>query len=85
MTAEQTTNLAETLESMFECIANGRNIMTHMERIEALQGEIGSAAPPMLRHYLERRSYTKALDFLKYGEAVEEAPPPGSHHESDFS
>jgi hypothetical protein len=22
-------------------------------------------APPMLRHYIERRSYTKALDFLE--------------------
>ena len=35
-----------------------------LQQIERLQREIAPTAPSMLNHYLERRSYTKALDFL---------------------
>jgi hypothetical protein len=34
-------------------------------------------AAPMLRHYLERRSYQKALDFLNSGRPETEAPQCG--------
>ena len=65
MTTEQATTLKTTLESMFEHIAQKESIIEDLEQIERLQQEIGSTAPSQLRHYLQRRSYTKALDFLK--------------------
>ena len=65
MTTEQATSLKTTLESMFEHITQKESIIEDLEQIERLQQEVGTNAPPQLRHYLERRSYTKALDFLK--------------------
>lgn len=65
MTTEQATTLQTTLESMFEHIAQKESIIEDLEQIELLQQEIGSTVPSQLRHYLQRRSYTKALDFLK--------------------
>ena len=65
MTTEQATTLKTTLESMFEHIAQKESIVEDLEQIERLQEEIGSTVPSQLRHYLQRRSYTKALDFLK--------------------
>lgn len=34
------------------------------ERIEALERTLPATTDPQLRHFLERRSYTKALDLL---------------------
>lgn len=65
MTTEQATSLKTTLESMFQHIAQKESIIEDLEQIERLQQEIGSTVPSQLRHYLQRRSYTKALDFLK--------------------
>ena len=65
MTTEQATILKTTLESMFAHIAQKESIIEDLEQIERLQQEIGSTVPSQLRHYLQRRSYTKALDFLK--------------------
>ena len=65
MTTEQATTLKTTLESMFEHIAQKESIIEDLDQIERLQQEIGSTGPSQLRHYLQRRSYTKALDFLK--------------------
>ena len=65
MTIEQAATLKTTLESMFEHIAQKESIVEDLERIERLEQEIGSVVPSQLRHYLQRRSYTKALDFLR--------------------
>ena len=65
MTAEQATALKATLESMFEHIAQKESIVDDLQQIESLQQEFASTVPSQLRHYLQRRSYTKALDFLK--------------------
>ncbi len=65
MTTEQATTLKTSLESMFAHIAQKESIIEDLEQIERLQQEIGATVPPSLRHYLQRRSYTKALDFLK--------------------
>ena len=35
------------------------------EKIDALQASLSTQADPRLRHYLERRSYDKALEFLE--------------------
>ncbi len=64
MTTEQATSLKVTLESMFDHIAQKESIVDDLEQIERLQQEFGATVPTQLRHYLQRRSYTKALDFL---------------------
>jgi hypothetical protein len=65
MTAQQATTLKETLELMFDHIAKKQDVIEPLQRIEKLHQEIAPTAPPMLDHYLKRRSYAKALDFLK--------------------
>jgi hypothetical protein len=33
-------------------------------RLEAIEARLSPALDPQLRHYLQRRSYTKALEYL---------------------
>ena len=66
MTSEQAKSLKESLESMFEHIERKQGMVEDLQRIEMLQSEIASTAPTMLNHYLQRRSYTKALHFLNH-------------------
>ena len=40
------------------------SIADQLRSIDQLKEELGPEIPPMLLHYLEKRSYTKALDFL---------------------
>ena len=80
MTIEQGTSLKESLESMFDHIAKKQNMVDDLQQIEQLHQEITRTAPPMLNHYLQRRSYTKALDFLKQGFVVEDPDRPDCDH-----
>jgi hypothetical protein len=48
-----------------------------LNRIIDLEQRLGADADPMLRHYLERRSYQKALDFLATGRAETQTPQCG--------
>jgi hypothetical protein len=48
-----------------------------LNRILQLEHQLSEDAPPMLRHYLERRSYQKALDFLNAGRPETETPQCG--------
>lgn len=45
--------------------SGGVSVPECLARIDSLSGELGDGAPPMLRHYLDKRSYAKALDFLQ--------------------
>jgi hypothetical protein len=59
--------LHATLQALMAAIDNreGESIATHLRQLDDLGQELGKEAPPMLRHYLEKRSYAKALDFLE--------------------
>ena len=52
-------------------------IATALNRVLQIEQQLGADAHPMLRHYLERRSYQKALDFLSTGHPETEAPQCG--------
>lgn len=65
MTIQQSTELQNALEDMMNRINAGDDIAEQLMRIHQLTAEIESTAPKMLIHYLQRKSYTKALDFLK--------------------
>ena len=76
MTTEQAKSLKESLESMFEHIARRQGMANDLQQIERLQREIAPTAPSMLNHYLQRRSYTKALDFLNQELAAKDVNRP---------
>ena len=67
MTTEQSTELQNTLETMLNRIATGDDITEQLFKIQEISIAIESTAPTMLKHYLQKKSYTKALDFLKEG------------------
>ena len=56
-----------TLQALMTAIDNGEgeSIATHLRRLDELGQELGQEAPPMLRHYLDKRSYAKALNLLE--------------------
>ena len=60
------------LKSMMNVIATGAGTSTDGEtltdllhRIDGISAELDDSCPPMLQHYLEKRSYAKAVDFLE--------------------
>ena len=63
--------MATTSKRQPDQIAEALNRILHLEQ------KFGPEAPPMLLHYLERRSYQKALDFLNSGQAETETPQCG--------
>ena len=65
MQVEQISELTQTLETMMQRIETGEDIMEQLEGIDTLYQELAPTAPKMLLHYLERKSYAKALAFLK--------------------
>ena len=56
---------------------NNSAVAAALARVAELQQQLGPDASPMLRHYLERRSYQKALDFLNSGRPETETPQCG--------
>ena len=65
MQIDSLSELRQALETMFSRIETGEDILEQLERINALHRELPATAPKMLRHYLERKSYTKALALLE--------------------
>lgn len=65
MITDSVSELKQTLSTMFARIEVGDDITAQMRRIDELAQEVAPTAPAMLKHYLERRSYTKALAFLE--------------------
>ena len=66
MQSERLSELRQALETMMQRIETGEDIMEQLEGIDALSQELApTETPKMLLHYLERKSYTKALAFLK--------------------
>jgi hypothetical protein len=61
----------------FMRVAAGKDreaVATALARVTELQQRLGPDTSLMLRHYLERRSYQKALDFLNSGRPETETP-----------
>ena len=76
-TVEQ--ELREALAKFMRAAAdrNQPAVASALARVTELQQLLGANAPPMLIHYLERRSYQKALDFLNAGRPETETPQCG--------
>lgn len=65
MKTQQLIELQNALEDMINNITTGDDIVDQLLQIQQLSAEIEETAPKMLMHYLQRKSYTKALDFLR--------------------
>ena len=66
MQVERFSELRQALETMLHRIETGEDIMEQLERIDMLSQSLAPAeTPKMLQHYLDRKSYTKALALLK--------------------
>lgn len=59
--------LHTTLQALMAAIDNreGEAIAAQLRQLDELSEGLGNQIPPMLRHYLAKRSYAKALDFLE--------------------
>ena len=64
--------LHQTLKRLMRCIESGgaldeggMDLGRYLEQIGRLRTECGDQTPPMLLHYLDKRSYAKAIDFLE--------------------
>ena len=62
---ERFSDLRQALETMMQRIETGEDIMEQLKQIDALSQKLAPTAPKMLLHYLERKSYTKALAWLE--------------------
>lgn len=62
---ERLSDLRQALETMMQRIATGEDIIEQLAQIDAFSQEPAPTAPKMLLHYLERKSYTKALALLE--------------------
>ena len=64
--SESAEQLRKALKEMLPAIeGGGDNIAALVRNVDQRGQAVLEQAPPMLRHYIERRSYTKALDFLE--------------------
>ena len=76
MTTHQAIDIRSTLVSMFEAIEKKKNIAEHLLKLDDLQRTLDNNAPAQLRHFLERRSYTKALEYLETGIVIDDPNRP---------
>ena len=76
MTATQVMQIKQALEAMFNHVSARESIAQAIVEIERLRLEVQATAPAQLTHYLERRSYTKALDYLQTGIVIEDPDQP---------
>lgn len=59
-------DLHTTLKDLMASIASGdERVRQLIGRVDELRSALPADTPTMLRHYLEKRSYAKALDFLE--------------------
>jgi hypothetical protein len=64
--SESAEQLRKALKEMLSAIeGGGDNIAALVRNVDQRGQAVLEQAPPMLRHYIERRSYTKALDFIE--------------------
>ena len=61
--------LTGALEALLRAIgpppAPAAELQAALRRVDGLTQSLGPDIPPQLRHFLERRSYVKALEFLQ--------------------
>ena len=57
--------LAQLLDGIGSPMGSQDDLRQAIQRVDELASRLTPAEPAELRHFLERRSYSKALDFLR--------------------
>ena len=60
-------DLEHALKEMLQLIeskAEGSRLVAQLAHLDQLTEGLGPDTPPMLRHYMEKRGYPKAIEFL---------------------
>ena len=76
VTSEQAAALINALESLMDAIGKKEPITEHLLHLSALQRNLAPVASPQLNHFLQNRSYTKALEYLRNGVVIEDPKRP---------
>ena len=76
MTTDHALDIRSTLVAMFDAIKKKGNIAEHLLKLDDIQRNLDKSAPAELRHFLERRSYTKALEYLETGIVIDDPDRP---------
>ena len=76
MTPLQAATLINALETLMDAIAKKAPIGDHLVQLSTLQRELSHIASPQLNHFLQNRSYTKALEYLRNGVVIEDPSRP---------
>jgi hypothetical protein len=76
MTSEQAAALKDALETLMDAIGKKEPITEHLLHLTALQRNLAPVASPQLNHFLQNRSYTKALEYLRNGAVIEDPKRP---------
>ena len=76
MTNDQAIDIRSTLVAMFEAIEKKENIAEQLLKLDDIQRGLDNSTPAQLRHFLERRSYTKALEYLETGMVIDDPNRP---------
>lgn len=79
MTQEHVVALKENLNALLDRIEKKESILEQLDQIGKLQNEI--SAPAQLSHFLERRSYGKALEYLEHGFIIDDPDRPACDEE----
>ncbi len=81
MNQNQAIALRASLVEMMDRIEKKEPILEQLERIGKLQAEVAPTVPEQLGHFLERRSYAKAIEYLENGFIVDDPNRPESDEE----
>ena len=73
---QKTDTLHATLKDLMTAIesGDGDGLRAHLAELDRQRDALGDDTPPMLRHYIEKRSYAKAIDFLEGRDEVSATP-----------
>ncbi len=76
MTSVQAATLRNALENLMDAIGKKEPISDHLLNLSTLQRRLAPVTSPHLKHFLQNRSYTKALEYLRNGVVIEDPQRP---------
>ncbi len=76
VTSEQAAPLQNALENLMDSIEKREPITDHLLHLSRLQKKLAPVTSPQLNHFLQNRSYTKALEYLRNGIVMEDPSRP---------
>ena len=76
MTSAQAASLRNALEALMDAIEKREPIAERLHHLAALQRKLAPFTSRQLDHFLQNRSYTKALEYLRDGVVIEDPDRP---------